>query len=444
MNFQDTIVAISSGNINQAISIVRISGTNSLEIIKKIFIGKIGKNKTITYGKIIDNTTKKIIDEVLINWFLGTDNYTGEDTIEINAHGGIIVTNKILNLIIANGARLALPGEFTRRAFLNGKITLEKAEAINNLIHAKTNKQAEIAISQFDNNIKPLIEMIESELLEIISIVEINIDYSEYYDIEQMDTKKLKILVKNLIKKINTIIQKSDNALDIYKGIEVAIVGQPNVGKSSLLNLLLNKEKAIVTNIPGTTRDIVEGEFEINGLLFKLIDTAGIRNTKNKIESLGIQKSLDAIKKAKMIIHLHEPNKKENKEDKIIKELSKDKIYLDVLNKIDLINEYPDNKICISTKNKNLFELKGAMVKKYKNIDLDDNEILYNSRQLGLLKKTLINLNETLQGLENNFGPEVVIIDLTKSWENLREILNKQSDNEALLDNIFSKFCLGK
>ncbi|AWX42537.1 tRNA modification GTPase TrmE [Metamycoplasma cloacale] len=445
MTYNDTIVAISSGNINQAISIIRLSGEDSIKILQKIYTGKIGTDKTITYGNIIDNSTGKIIDEVLVNFFIGNKNYTGEDTIEINAHGGIIVTNKILNLLIANGARLAERGEFTRRAYLNGKITLEKAEAINALIHAKTNKQAEIAISQFNPQINHLIESLEQEILNIISIVEINIDYSDYNDIEQINIDKLKKLVNGLEQKIKIIINKSENANDIYRGINVAIVGRPNVGKSSLLNLLIGKEKAIVTNIAGTTRDIVEGEFEIAGILFKLIDTAGIRDTKNKIESIGIEKSKEAIKEAQIVIHIHEPGKRENKEDKIIKELSKDKQYIDVLNKKDLIKtKLPLNKVCISTKEKSLWELKSKMVEKYQNINLDDKDILYNQRQLSLLKSTLLNLQEVKQGLDANFGPEVVILDLTKAWENLREILNKKHDNEALLDNIFSKFCLGK
>ncbi|AWX69757.1 tRNA uridine-5-carboxymethylaminomethyl(34) synthesis GTPase MnmE [[Mycoplasma] anseris] len=444
MNYLDTIVAISSGNINQAISIIRMSGEDSINILKKVYTGKIGEDRTITFGNIIDNSTGKIIDEVLVNFFIGTKNYTGENTIEINAHGGIIVTNKILNLLIANGARLAEKGEFTRRAFLNGKITLEKAEAINALIHAKTNKQAEIAISQFNPQINELIEKLDEELLRIISLVEINIDYSDYNDIEQMDKEKLLRLINNLEQKLKIIIDKSNNATEIYKGVNVAIVGRPNVGKSSLLNLLIGKEKAIVTNIAGTTRDIVEGEFEIAGILFKLIDTAGIRDTKNKIESIGINKSLEAIKEAQIVVHLHEPNKRENKEDKKIRELSKNKQYIDVLNKRDLVEKLPKDKVCISTKTKSLYELKSKLIEKYKDIDLNDKEILYNTRQLSLLKSTLLNLQEVKEGLNNGFGPEVVILDLTKAWENLREIMNKKFDNEALLDNIFSKFCLGK
>ncbi len=446
MIINDTIAAISSGNINQAISIIRISGPDAVEIIKKIYTGKIGEDKTITYGNIVDNTTNKVVDEVLVNWFIGNKNYTGEDTIEINAHGGIVVTNKILNLILSNGARLAERGEFTRRAFLNGKITLDKAEAINSLIHAKTNKQAEIAITQFASKDNELIEKLEEELLQIISITEINIDYSDYYDIEQLDKNKLIPLVNNLKTKLDIIINKSENASDIYKGIDVAIVGKPNAGKSSLLNALLKKDKAIVTNIPGTTRDIVEGEFEINGVLFRLVDTAGIRETNDTVESIGIERSKNAIKEAKIVIHLHSPFDQEDEEDKRIKDLAQGKEYISVMNKSDLLklNELPKDKICISALNQNLWELKNALVKKYNNVNLDDSELVYNTRKLSLLKQASLALNEAKKGLDNGFGPEVIILDLTKSWECLREILNKQHDNEALLDNMFSKFCLGK
>ncbi|MBN4089719.1 tRNA uridine-5-carboxymethylaminomethyl(34) synthesis GTPase MnmE [Mycoplasma enhydrae] len=441
----DTIVAIASGNINQAISIIRISGPEAIQIIKKIYKGKIGKDKTITYGYIYDPLTNKTIDEVLVNFFIGSKNYVGQDTVEINAHGGIVVTNKILNLIIANGARLAQRGEFSKRAFLNGKISLDKAEAINSLIHAKTNIQAEIAIKQFNNNDNKIIESLEQQLLNIISIIEINIDYSDYNDIEQMNATKLSTLVLNLKNNIETIIKKSQNAIDVYEGIKVAIVGKPNVGKSSLLNVLLNKDRAIVTDIEGTTRDVIEADYEINGIPFKIIDTAGIRKTDNKIENIGIEKSLDSIKEAKIVVHLLNPDLEENQEDKIIKKLAKNKIYIPVINKSDLLkNKQNKNYVQISSKNKNVWELKNALVKKYLDLDYEDDNIIYNTRRLGLLKQTLNCLSAALEGLNNNYGPEVVIIDINKCWSILREILNKEYDSETLLDNMFNKFCLGK
>jgi tRNA modification GTPase trmE len=263
----------------------------------------------------------------------------GEPTVEINAHGGVIVTNKILNLILENGARLAERGEFTRRAFLNGKISLEKAEAINQLIHAKTNIQTKIAINQFDSKSNEIIENLEQELLKIISICEINIDYSEYNDIETIDKKKLFTFMNNLLNKINVVIANSLKAIDVYKGVDIAIIGEPNVGKSSLFNLLIDKDKAIVTNIAGTTRDVLEDSFEINGILFNIIDTAGLRATKNVVESIGIDRSYKAIEKAKIIIHLFDLKTIKNKLDPKLQKLLANKRCINVLNKIDEISD---------------------------------------------------------------------------------------------------------
>jgi len=263
----------------------------------------------------------------------------GEPTVEINAHGGVIVTNKILNLILENGARLAERGEFTRRAFLNGKIFLEKAEAINQLIHAKTNIQTKIAINQFDSKSNEIIENLEQELLKIISICEINIDYSEYNDIETIDKKKLFTFMNNLLNKINVVIANSLKAIDVYKGVDIAIIGEPNVGKSSLFNLLIDKDKAIVTNIAGTTRDVLEDSFEINGILFNIIDTAGLRATKNVVESIGIDRAYKAIEKAKIIIHLFDLKTIKNKLDPKLQKLLANKRCINVLNKIDEISD---------------------------------------------------------------------------------------------------------
>lgn len=449
INYNDTIVAISSGNINQAISIIRLCGSKAINIIKNIFTGKIGENKTITFGRIINRKTNEIIDEVLINWFTKTNNYVGEPTVEINAHGGVIVTNKILNLILENGARLAERGEFTRRAFLNGKISLEKAEAINQLIHAKTNIQTKIAINQFDSKSNEIIENLEQELLKIISICEINIDYSEYNDIETIDKKKLFTFMNNLLSKVNIVIANSLKAIDVYKGVNIAIIGEPNVGKSSLFNLLIDKDKAIVTNIAGTTRDVLEDSFEINGILFNIIDTAGLRATKNVVESIGIDRAYKAIEKAKIIIHLFDLKTIKNKLDPKLQKLLANKRCINVLNKIDEISDlnsirkYKDY-VWISAKTKRLYELRNALVKEYTNFDINNPDTLYDERKLSLLNKVKENLENGIKGLNNNFGPEVVIVDLNAAWQYLRQMLNKEYDNEALLDNMFKNFCLGK
>ena len=448
--YLDTIVAISSGNVNQAISIIRISGKNSIDIIKKIYKGKIGKNKTITYGHIINPSNNEKIDEVLILWFIGTNNYTGEDTIEINAHGGVIVTNRILNIILENGARLAERGEFTRRAFLNNKISLNKAEAINNLIHAKNINQAKIAIKQFDDFEYKILREIEQELLKLISMCEINIDYSEYNDIETIENGKLLDSVNLFIEKLIRLIENSERTINVYRGIDVAIIGKPNSGKSSLFNSLLNEKKAIVTNIKGTTRDVLDGEFQIGGILFRILDTAGIRSTKNKIENIGILKSIETIKKAKVILNIIDPtNDKYDDiyESKIKNLITKNKVYINVVNKIDVCSKEILKKkyskyVWISAANNNTYELKNTLYKTYFQFLTDG--VIVNEDVIEKLNNILKSLKNVKEGLENNFGFETIIIDLREAWSNAKKCLNEEHNNEVLLDNIFKKFCLGK
>ena len=286
----DTICAISSGNINQAISIIRIVGPEAISITKKIFSGKIGKNKTIEYGFIVDQNKTKI-DEVLVNFFIGADNFVGEDTIEINAHGGIVVTNRILELIIAHGARLAQPGEFSRRAYLNGKMSLIKAEAINDLIHSKTIKQQDLAINAFSNEKEQLINQFLKQLEYLIGLCEINIDYPEYDDIPILDNQEFNDQINDLKLKLSKIIQTSEANQVYIRPLKIAIVGKPNAGKSALLNAIINEDKSIVTNIAGTTRDIVESEITFNNMILKFQDTAGIHQSENEIEQIGITKS---------------------------------------------------------------------------------------------------------------------------------------------------------
>lgn len=308
MNYQsysDTICAISSGNnINQPISIIRISGKNAQSIVSKIFSGKVGENKTITYGFIKENS--EIVDEVLVSWFLGEpqgditvyNNYVGEPLIEINAHGGMIVTNKILELLISNGARLAEPGEFTRRAFLNGKLDLSKADAIHNLIMSKTRLQARNEASKLKGSASKVIKDLLKELSLLIGSIEVGIDYPEYIDDYEEDLKANSkedinlTRINKLIARLEKIVKSSETALNYFEGIKLAIVGKPNVGKSSLLNAMLKEDKAIVTNVAGTTRDIVEGIYYLDNFIFKIIDTAGIRKTRQKIEKIGIEKIL--------------------------------------------------------------------------------------------------------------------------------------------------------
>ncbi|RMX34807.1 tRNA uridine-5-carboxymethylaminomethyl(34) synthesis GTPase MnmE [Mycoplasmopsis fermentans] len=444
----DTIAAISSGGkINQAISIIRVSGQDSIEIVSKIFKGKIGTNQTITYGHIFDNKTKEIIDEVLIAWFIGNKNFTGENTVEINCHGGVLVTNRILELLLANGARMALPGEFSRRSFLNGKMDLIKAEAINDLIHAKTLKQSELAIKKFDGKTSNMIKSFIDELAYLIGQMEINIDYPEYEDFENVLTKDLISRLQKLQDKLSLIIKESENSRLIFDGIKVAILGKPNVGKSSILNCLINEDKAIVTDQAGTTRDIVEASYQIDGLLFKLVDTAGIRKTNRKIEKIGIEKSFEQIEKCDVVIHVNEANTLENDYDKKVEKLAKqfNKPLIKAINKVDLLknNKKKKNVIYVSAKNKNIDDLKEALVNIFSKNEINNEEYVVNARQLALIKKAHSSISDAIESINSGIDVDVVIIDVRQAWADLVDISGR-ADNELLLDEMFKNFCLGK
>ncbi|MGL5643754.1 MAG: tRNA uridine-5-carboxymethylaminomethyl(34) synthesis GTPase MnmE [Metamycoplasmataceae bacterium] len=439
----DTIVAIASGNINQAISIIRISGPESFSIISKIFTGKIGNDKTISFGYIVDENNKKI-DEVLVNFFKGKNNFVGEDTVEINAHGGVVVTNMIMELIVSNGARYATQGEFSRRAFLNGKLDLIKAESINDLIHAKTTIQAKIAVQKFNNKSSELILELIKEIEKIIGICEVNIDYPEYDDVEQMDTPKLIDWSTKLVSQIEEIISISKQNQIFTTAQSIAIVGLPNVGKSSLMNAILNQEKSIVTDIAGTTRDIVEGEIVFNNIILKFKDTAGIRNSKDMIEKIGIEKAYEEIRNSSIIIHVLDSNKNETEADMKIESLSKNKIYFKVFNKMDLFKGVKDNqnKIWISAKEKNITQLEVAFKETFKDVNIESG-FFFNSRQISLLEKGKKLINEATQAMKDHMGFDVVIIDFVAAWENIKSIIG-EINKEDLLDSIFSNFCLGK
>ncbi len=441
----DNIVAISSGNkINQPISIIRLCGPDSVEILKKIYKGPIGENHSITFGKIYDKG--KLIDEVLVMWFLGTNNYTGEITIEINAHGGILVTNKILELLLISGARLAEPGEFTRRAFLNGKLDLVKAEAIHDLIMAKTHYQREKAVQKFDNKTSKYLQNFLDKIMYLIGACEVNIDYPEYEDVEQLNNDVLLPKINFLLEELQQLIKISRQSKMLYEGIKVAIVGKPNSGKSSVLNALLNEDRAIVTDIAGTTRDTIEANYTIEGILFTLVDTAGIRKTKNKIENIGVKKSIEQIKKSDLVLHIVDVNLKEDEYDQLIEKeaLNNHKNYLKIFNKNDLfIGEKEKNKIYISAKNNEIKTLENNIVNLYSSILEHDQEVIYNARQLSLIEQAFNSLKNAKKSLEEGFTVDVVIVDLQECWEHLADILGK-ANKEDLLDSMFKNFCLGK
>ena len=447
----DTICAIATSQGVGAIAIIRISGEDSIKVVNKIFKGKDlekVESHTINYGHITDGD--KIIDEVLVSVMKAPKTFTAEDTVEINTHGGISPTNKVLELLLENGCRLAEPGEFTKRAFLNGRIDLIEAEGVMDLINAKTEKSRKLAINQVNGDVSKLIKNLRQEIIEILANIEVNIDYPEYEDIEEMTVDMIKSKTDMIEIKLKEILNKSLNGKIIKEGIKTIIIGSPNVGKSSILNKLLNEDKAIVTNIAGTTRDIVEGSISIDGILFNIIDTAGIRETSDVVESIGVKKSLDLINDADLILYVLNNNEPLQKEDFEVIERIKNKNYIIVINKIDLETKLDKNKINnyveISIKDDiGIDNLKDKIkeVFNFDKIEQDDFTYLSSARSISLLKNALTSLEAVRQAIKDNMPIDMVEIDLKNVWNVLGEIIGETYKDE-LIDQLFSQFCLGK
>lgn len=445
---EDTIAAISTALGVGAISIIRVSGPESVNIVNKIFDKDltIAKSHTIHYGHIIDQN--KIIDEVLISIMLAPKTFTKEDIIEINCHGGISTTNKVLELLLTNGARLAEPGEFTKRAFLNGRIDLTEAEGVMNLIEAKSDISRQLSINQLTGSVSNLIEDLRSDLVSIISNIEVNIDYPEYDDIEVLTNEKITPSIKKLLSKIANILNKSTDGKIIKDGINIGIIGRPNVGKSSLLNALLEEQKAIVTDIEGTTRDIVEGRFILNGIVCNIIDTAGIRKTDNLVEQIGVAKSYEIIDSSDLVIYLLNNNEPLTKEDQDLLDKIKSKKHIIVINKIDLSTNLVINDssvIKMSLKNNiGLDELKQSIIKLFnlEEITTNDPTYLTSARSIALLKQAKSTIEESLNKI-STYPIDIVELDLKEAWSLLGEIIGK-TYKEELIDEMFSRFCLGK
>ncbi|MGN0973383.1 MAG: tRNA uridine-5-carboxymethylaminomethyl(34) synthesis GTPase MnmE [Bacilli bacterium] len=449
----DTIAAIATSLGVGAISIVKVSGPEAINKVNKIFKGK-NLNKveshTINYGHIIHK--KEVIDEVLVSVMKAPKTYTGEDVVEINCHGGISVTKKILEIVLGEGVRLAEPGEFTKRAFLNGKKDLIEAEAIMDMINANNEEARKIAMNQLDGKTSRMIKSLRQELLELLASIEVNIDYPEYYDIEEMNNQKLKENIKNLDKKLKNILKESENGKLIKDGIQTIIIGRPNVGKSSLLNKLLKEEKAIVTDIEGTTRDTVEGTINIDGITLNIIDTAGIRNTDDIIERIGVEKSLNLIDQADLIIMMLNNNETLTEEDKKLLNMIKEKKSIIVINKNDLENKLKldkdkyNNIISVNTIEDNGINPLISKIKELFNLDeikSKDYTCLTNMRQISLIKETLELSENIKQALEKNLPIDLIEIDIKEIWNKLGEITGDYYDEE-LINQLFSQFCLGK
>jgi len=447
-----TICAISTALGVGAISIIRISGKNTIPIVNKIFKGKdLQKvpSHTIHYGYIVDN--EELIDEVLLMLMKAPKTYTKEDVIEINCHGGINSTNKIMEVLLKNGCTLSEPGELTKRAFLNGRINLLEAESVQDLIISKTDASRSLALNNVTGLLTTKIKNIRRDMVKIIANIEVNIDYPEYEDEIQVTKEMLNDKLLILKKELDSLVEGSKNGKLIKEGINIAIIGKPNVGKSSILNNLLDEEKAIVTNIPGTTRDIVEGSISLKGVKLNFIDTAGIRKTDDLVEIIGVTKSLDIANKADLILFVLNNNEEITAEElELMKQYTQEKMLV-FINKNDL-----EKKLVLNIKNTNIVygntksfdglkNLKEEIVKLF-NLDKivgKDMSYLSNVRQIDLINKASDALQQAFNSLQNGYEVDVVEIDLKSSWNFLGELIG-ETYSEELVDNIFANFCLGK
>lgn len=448
----DTICAIATSVGTSAINIIKISGKESISIVNKIFTKDLLKAKThtITFGYIKDKEEK--VDEVLVSVFLEPNTYTGENVVEINTHGGLAVTNKILEMLLEQGCRLAEPGEFLKRAFLNGKRDLLEAESISDLINAKTEASRKMSMNGVTGELSRIIKNLRNKLLTIIANIEVNIDYPEYEDAIVYTNELLKtniIEIKNELKKI---VDESEKGSIIKNGINIGIVGKPNVGKSSLLNRLINEEKAIVTDVEGTTRDIVEGKIVINGIEINLIDTAGIRQTSNVVEKIGVEKSKSILETSDLLLAIFDGSKPLTKDDlDILKEIENKKSII-IINKEDLPMQIEKEKFSryktlqISIKeNKGINDIIEEIKLLFNLNELETQDFTYlsNARQINLIKNCLSLSEEIDKQNEKNTPVDLIQIDIQRLWEKLGEITG-ESYKDELLDEIFSKFCLGK
>ncbi|MEG1065996.1 MAG: tRNA uridine-5-carboxymethylaminomethyl(34) synthesis GTPase MnmE [Erysipelotrichaceae bacterium] len=445
---KDTICAISTSLQEGAISIIRLSGDEAIEIVNRMFNKDLTKVKshTISYGYIIDNN--ELVDEVLVSVFKGPKSFTKDDVVEINCHGGVFITKKILSLCLANGARLAKRGEFSSRAFINGRIDLTQAEAINDMIIADNESSAKLAIQGMKGSIQKLIDPFVKEILDIIANIEVNIDYPEYEDIEDLTTNKLLPIANDWINKMNSLLERAYSGQIIREGIYTAIIGKPNVGKSSLLNSLLEEDKAIVSHIAGTTRDLVEGNINIGNIKLHLIDTAGIRESQDYVEKIGIERSKKAIEKAQLVILVLDATKEIDKEEQMLLELCKDKTIIKVYNKMDLIEDKDMDKsidsIYISAINNNIDSLIDMIHNIFdKHLIVLKEPALNNERHIGLLKKALVSMINAKNAMEASVQPDLVEIDIQEAYNSLKEI-SGEVNRDDLLDTLFSNFCLGK
>ncbi|WP_159592206.1 tRNA uridine-5-carboxymethylaminomethyl(34) synthesis GTPase MnmE [Streptococcus halichoeri] len=451
----DTIAAISTPLGEGAIGIVRLSGSEAISIANKVFKGKdLSKvpSHTINYGHIQDPDQAEIMDEVMASVMLTPKTFTREDVVEINTHGGIAVTNEILQLLLRQGARLAEPGEFTKRAFLNGRVDLTQAEAVMDIIRAKTDKAMNNAVKQLDGSLSQLINQTRQEILNTLAQVEVNIDYPEYDDVEEMTTALMREKTLEFQTLLENLLRTAKRGKILREGIATAIIGRPNVGKSSLLNNLLQEEKAIVTDIAGTTRDVIEEYVNIKGVPLKLVDTAGIRETDDIVEQIGVERSKKALKDADLVLLVLNAAEPLTAQDRQLLELSQDSNRIVLLNKTDLpqvieTEHLPLDTIAISVlTNKNIDQIEERINQLFfDNAGLVEQDATYlsNSRHIALIEKAVQSLEAVNEGLALGMPVDLLQVDLTRTWEILGEITGEAAPDE-LITKLFSQFCLGK
>ena len=451
----DTITAIATPLGEGAIGIVRISGTNAIPIAQNIFKGKnlaTVSSHTLNYGHVIDPDKDEILDEVMVGVMRAPRTFTREDVVEINTHGGIAVTNEILQLILRQGARMAEPGEFTKRAFLNGRVDLTQAEAVMDIIRAKTDKAMNIAVKQLDGSLKTLIENTRQEILNTLAQVEVNIDYPEYDDVEEMTTHLIREKTIEFQALLENLLRTARRGKILREGLSTAIIGRPNVGKSSLLNNLLREEKAIVTDIAGTTRDVIEEYVNIKGVPLKLVDTAGIRETDDIVEKIGVERSKQALSEADLILLVLNASEKLTEQDRALLALSEMTRRIILLNKTDLpeqieAQELPEDVIRISVLENQNIDLIEERINQlfFDNAGIAEQDATYlsNARHISLIEQAVQSLQAVNDGLEMGMPVDLLQVDMTRTWQILGEITGDAAPDE-LITQLFSQFCLGK
>ena len=443
--FEDTIAAISTSMLSAgAISIVRLSGPDSFEVLNKVFRCKTSEYEgyRIYYGHIVDPANEEVVDEVLVNIFRAPHSFTGENMAEINCHGGLYVTRRILTLLLSCGARQALNGEFSKRAFLNGRIDLTQAEAINDLIMADSHGTAQLAVNSLSGSISRLLKPLISDLEQVIAHIEVNIDYPEYDDNGIITAGEIAPLMDDWLKRCDDILSLAESSMVIKEGIKTVIVGKPNVGKSSLLNALLAQDKAIVSQYAGTTRDLVEGDVHLGNVTLHLIDTAGIHESADYVESIGIQKSLEALDEAQLVIVVIDGSQKLDEEDREILEKTANRDRIVVYNKADLARK--TDEVSISALQGDISELTGRIEEMFKKEKIAlQQPSLNNERQISLMRQARGSIAQAQKQLVDGVPLDLVNEDIEAAYRCLKEILGQYA-REDLLDGIFSRFCVGK